>query len=73
MVKGGGLRDTLDAMLADKTIFRSPGALGPAYERPETVTDETSRLIISDRWYGANSVLATCSASSWLSTTSTRE
>src|ERR1700747_898981 len=40
MVKGGGLRDTLGAMLADKTIFRSPGALGPAYERPETVTDE---------------------------------
>ena len=28
MVKAGGLRDTLDAMLADKTIFRSPGALG---------------------------------------------
>src|SRR5215469_5065012 len=40
MVKAGGLRDTLSAMLADKTIFRSPGALGPAYERPETVTDE---------------------------------
>src|SRR3979411_2897106 len=39
-VKAGGLRDTLDAMLADKTIFRSPGALGPAYEQPETVTDE---------------------------------
>jgi pimeloyl-ACP methyl ester carboxylesterase len=36
MVKAGGLRDTLNAMLADKTIFRSPGALGPAYERPET-------------------------------------
>ena len=40
MVKAGELRDTLNAMLADKTIFRSPGALGPAYERPETVTDE---------------------------------
>src|SRR5215475_3244162 len=40
MVKAGGLRDTLNAMLADKTIFRSPGALGTAYERPETVTDE---------------------------------
>src|SRR5580704_12250198 len=40
IVKAGGLRDTLDAMLADKTIFRSPGALGPAYEQPETVTDE---------------------------------
>ena len=40
MVKAGGLRDTLNAMLADKTIFRSPDALGSAYERPETVTDE---------------------------------
>jgi pimeloyl-ACP methyl ester carboxylesterase len=40
MVKAGGLRETLNAMLADKTIFRSPGALGPAYERPETVADE---------------------------------
>src|SRR6202047_2264717 len=40
MVKAGGLREILEAMLANKTIFRSPGALGPAYERPETVTDE---------------------------------
>ncbi len=40
MVKAGGLRDTLNAMLADKAIFRSPGALGPGYERPEIVTDE---------------------------------
>jgi pimeloyl-ACP methyl ester carboxylesterase len=40
MVKAGGLRDTLNAMLADKTIYRSPGALGPGYERPEIVTDE---------------------------------
>src|SRR5215831_10817472 len=40
MVKAGGLRDTLNAMLANKAIFRSPGALGPGYERPEIVTDE---------------------------------
>jgi pimeloyl-ACP methyl ester carboxylesterase len=40
MVKAGGLRDTLNAMLSDKTMFRSPDALGSAYERPETVTDE---------------------------------
>src|ERR1700721_3428638 len=40
MVEAGGLRDTLNAILADKTIFRSPGALGPGYERPEIVTDE---------------------------------
>src|ERR1700747_2131581 len=40
MVKAGGLRDTLEAMLADKAIFRSPGALGPLYDHTETVTDE---------------------------------
>jgi pimeloyl-ACP methyl ester carboxylesterase len=40
MVKAGGLRDTLNTMLTDKAIFRSPGALGLAYERPESVTDE---------------------------------
>lgn len=41
MVAAGGLPDTLNAMLADKSIFRSPGALGPAYERPEAVSDDT--------------------------------
>jgi pimeloyl-ACP methyl ester carboxylesterase len=41
MVAAGGLRGTLEAMLADKSIFRSPGALGLAYEHPEKVTDET--------------------------------
>src|SRR6516162_5492934 len=46
MVKAGGLRGTLDAMLADKTISRSPGALGPAYERPETVTDEDIEIYL---------------------------
>jgi pimeloyl-ACP methyl ester carboxylesterase len=25
----------------DKHVYRSPGALGPAYERPEEVSDET--------------------------------
>ena len=30
MVKAGGLRNTLNAMLADKAIFRSPGTLGPS-------------------------------------------
>jgi pimeloyl-ACP methyl ester carboxylesterase len=39
MVKAGGLRDTLNAMLGDKKVYRSPGALGPAYERPDVVTD----------------------------------
>jgi pimeloyl-ACP methyl ester carboxylesterase len=41
MVAAGGLRDTLDAMLSDKSVYRSPGALGLAYEHPEKVTDET--------------------------------
>jgi pimeloyl-ACP methyl ester carboxylesterase len=41
MVAAGGLRATLQAMLADKQVYRSPQALGPAYEHPEQVTDET--------------------------------
>src|ERR1700723_215842 len=40
MAIAGGLADTLNAMLSDKAIYRSPGALGPGYERPEIVTDE---------------------------------
>src|SRR5229473_1677048 len=32
MVAAGGLSKTLNAMLGDKSIYRSPGALGPAYE-----------------------------------------
>ncbi len=41
MAAGGGLRATLEAMLTDKAVYRSPGALGPAYEHPERVSDET--------------------------------
>jgi pimeloyl-ACP methyl ester carboxylesterase len=40
-VAAGGLPDTLKAMLNDKQIYRSPQALGPAYESPEAVTDDT--------------------------------
>jgi pimeloyl-ACP methyl ester carboxylesterase len=39
MAAAGGLRDTLNAMVNDKSIYRSPGALGPAYEDPNTVRD----------------------------------
>jgi pimeloyl-ACP methyl ester carboxylesterase len=39
MAAAGGLADTLQAMLADKNVYRSPGALGPAYERPQDVSD----------------------------------
>jgi pimeloyl-ACP methyl ester carboxylesterase len=41
MAAAGGLRETLDAMLADKAVYRSPQALGPAYEHPEEVSDES--------------------------------
>jgi pimeloyl-ACP methyl ester carboxylesterase len=41
MAAGGGLRGTLEAMLSNKDIYRSPQALGPAYEQPEHVTDES--------------------------------
>jgi pimeloyl-ACP methyl ester carboxylesterase len=37
----GGLPDAIDAMLADKDVFRSAQALGPAYEHPEQVDDAT--------------------------------
>jgi pimeloyl-ACP methyl ester carboxylesterase len=46
MAIAGGLRDTMNAMLADKTIYRSPGALGPAYERPENVPDEDIEIYL---------------------------
>jgi pimeloyl-ACP methyl ester carboxylesterase len=41
MAAGGGLRGTLDAMLADKSVYRSPQALGPAYEDPEQLSDDS--------------------------------
>ena len=46
MVAGGGLGKTLNAMLSDKSIYRSPGALGPAYEHPETATDEDIEIYL---------------------------
>lgn len=41
MVAAGGLRATVEAMLVDKGVFRSPSAFGAAYERPDEVSDET--------------------------------
>lgn len=46
MTIADGLRDTLTAMLADKAIYRSPDALGPAYERPENVLDEDIEIYL---------------------------
>src|SRR5258707_10163975 len=37
MAAAGGLRGTLDAMLSDKSVYRSPQALGPAYEHSDTL------------------------------------
>jgi pimeloyl-ACP methyl ester carboxylesterase len=39
MVAGGGLPETIGAMVSDKAVFRS--ALAPAYERPDDVRDAT--------------------------------
>jgi pimeloyl-ACP methyl ester carboxylesterase len=46
MAANGGLAGTLKAMLSDKNIYRSPEALGPAYEHPEHVTDETIEIYL---------------------------
>lgn len=39
MAASGHLSETLHAMLIDKANYRSPDALGVAYERPEDVSD----------------------------------
>ena len=39
MVAAGGLPDTIQAMVADKSVYRD--ALAPAYERPQDVPDAT--------------------------------
>jgi pimeloyl-ACP methyl ester carboxylesterase len=46
MAVAGGLKQTLNAMLANKAIYRSPSALGPAYERPEIVSDEDIEIYL---------------------------
>src|ERR1700682_6047926 len=46
MVAAGGLSKTLNAMLGDKSIYRSPGALGPAYEHPEAVTERDIEIYL---------------------------
>jgi pimeloyl-ACP methyl ester carboxylesterase len=46
MAIAGGLSGTLNALLADKAIYRSRDALGPAYERPESVSDEDIEIYL---------------------------
>lgn len=41
MAAAGGLRGALEGMIADKNVYRSAQALGPAYQYPEKLTDET--------------------------------
>ena len=46
MAANGGLASTLHAMLADKNVYRSPEALGPAYEHPERVSDDSVEIYL---------------------------
>src|SRR5437016_3074921 len=46
MAAAGGLRGALEGMLADKSVYRSPQALGPAYEHPERLTDESIEIYL---------------------------
>lgn len=41
MAAAGGLRGTLETMLSDKSVYRSPQALGPAYEHPDQLADDS--------------------------------
>jgi pimeloyl-ACP methyl ester carboxylesterase len=41
MAAAGGLRGTLEKMLSDKSVYRSLQALGPAYEHPEQLSDDS--------------------------------
>jgi pimeloyl-ACP methyl ester carboxylesterase len=46
MAFGGFLPDTLNTLLADKAVYRSPGALGPGYERPDDITDQDIEIYL---------------------------
>src|SRR5260370_7162492 len=41
MAAAGGVRGTVAAMLADKSVYRSPQALGPGYEHAEQLSDDS--------------------------------
>ena len=46
MAATGGLSGTLNAMLSDKSIYRSAEALGPAYEHPEQISDDSIEIYL---------------------------
>lgn len=58
MCAAGGLRDTLTAMLNDKDVYRSPGALGPCYEDTATVADGTIEAYLRPHLSGPDRVHA---------------
>jgi len=41
MAAAGGLGGTIEALLSDKNVYRSAQALGPAYEHPERLSDDS--------------------------------
>ena len=46
MAAGGGLAQALSAMLKNPDIYRSPDALGPAYEHPNNVGNDTVEIYL---------------------------
>src|SRR5580658_1204710 len=46
MSAAGKLRETLEALLSDKSRYRSAQALGPAYERPERLSDDSIEIYL---------------------------
>ena len=46
MAAKGGLSATLNAMLSDKNVYRSPAALAAAYEHPDRVTDDSIEIYL---------------------------
>ena len=46
MVAQGGLPDTLRRKVSDKNYFRSEEALGPGYEHPQDVADDTNEAYL---------------------------
>src|SRR5437763_10306798 len=47
MAAAGGLRGTLETMLSDKSVYRSAQALGPAYEVPSLLPDDSIEVYLS--------------------------
>ena len=72
MAAAGGLRGALEAMLADKNVYRSPQALGPGVRESAKASPMPASKRICGRWCGPSNGPATSSASSPLSTTRTR-